>query len=120
MRSDMATVEEGTPGTKKVCSVAPPPIRPIASTGFLDVLRGWGQTWIWDDLKVTGGTDWLAQAIAENSLVAVTDGSYIKEHHPELCSSALCWNALRVGADWLEHLQRHQWRQMHIVGNSWG
>ncbi len=28
MRGDMATVEEGTPGTKKVCCVAPPPIRP--------------------------------------------------------------------------------------------
>jgi hypothetical protein len=88
MRGDMATVEEGTPGTKKVCSVAPPPIRPIAPTDFLDVLRGWGQTWIWVDLKVTGGTDWLAQAIADNSLVAVTNGSYIKEHHPELCSAS--------------------------------
>jgi hypothetical protein len=37
---------------------------------------------------VTGGTDWIAQAIADNSLVAVTDGSYIKEHYPELCSAA--------------------------------
>ena len=51
-------------------------------------LGGWGQTWIWDDLMVTGGTDWIAQAIADNSLVAVTDGSYIKEHYPELCSAA--------------------------------
>ena len=57
MRGNMATVEEGMPGMKKVCSVAPPPIRPIPPTDFLDVLRGWGQTWIWDDLKVTGGTD---------------------------------------------------------------
>jgi hypothetical protein len=88
MHGDMATVEEGMPGTKKVCSVAPPPIRPIAPTDFLDVLHGWGPTWIWDDLKVTGGTDWLAQAIADNSLVAVTDGSSTKEHHPELCSAA--------------------------------
>jgi len=88
MRGDMAMVEEGTPGTKKVCSVAPPPIRPIPPTDCLDVLRGWGQTWIWDDLMVTGGTDWIAQAIADNSLVAVTDGSYIKEHYPELCSTA--------------------------------
>jgi hypothetical protein len=88
MRGNRATVEEGTPGTKKVCSVAPPLIRSIAPTDFLDVLRGWGQTWIWDDLKVTGGTDWLAQAIADNSLVAVTDGSYIREHHPDLCSAA--------------------------------
>jgi len=116
----MATVEEGTPGTKKVCSVAPPPIRPIAPTDFLDVLRGWGQTWIWDDLMVTGGTDWITQAIGDNSLVAVTDGSYIKELPLSYAPRPLCWNALRVGADWLEPLQRHQWRLMHIVGNSWG
>jgi len=88
MRGDMATVEEGMPGTKKVCSVAPPPIRPIPPTDFLGVLRGWGQTWIWDDLMVTGSTGWIAQAIADISLVAVADGSYIKEHYPELCSTA--------------------------------
>jgi hypothetical protein len=88
MCGDMATVEEGTPGMKKVCSVAPSPIRPIASTDFLDVLRGWGQTWIWEDLKVIGGTDWIAQAISKNSLLAVTNGSYIKEHYPNLCSAA--------------------------------
>ncbi len=52
------------------------------------MLRGWGQTWIWDDLTVTGGTDWFAQAIADNSLVAVTDGFYIKEHYPKLCAAA--------------------------------
>jgi len=37
---------------------------------------------------VTGSTDWIAQAIADNSLVAMTDGSYVKEHYPELCSVA--------------------------------
>ena len=88
MRGNMATVEEGTPGTMKVCSVALPPIRPTPPTDFLDVLRGWGQTWIWDDLRVIDGTDWIARAIADNSLVAVTDGSYIKEHWLELCSTA--------------------------------
>jgi hypothetical protein len=88
MQGDVATVEEGTPGMKKVCSIAPPPIRPTPPTNFMDVLHGWGQTWIWDDLTVTGGTDWFAQAIANNSLVAVTDGSYIKEHYPELCATA--------------------------------
>ena len=46
MRGDMATVEEGTPGMMKVCSVALPPIRPTPPTDFLDVLCGWGQTWI--------------------------------------------------------------------------
>ena len=87
MRGNMATVEEGTPGTMKVCSIAPPPIRPTPPIDFLDVLRGWGQTWIWDDLRVTCGTDWIAHAIADNSLVTVTDGFYIREHWPELCSA---------------------------------
>jgi hypothetical protein len=95
MRGDMATVEEGTLGMKKVCSVAPFPIRPIAPTDFLDVLRGWGQTWIWDNLRVTGGTDWIAQAISDNSLLAVTGGSYIKDHYPELCSAAFIFECTK-------------------------
>jgi hypothetical protein len=37
---------------------------------------------------VTGGTDWVAQDIVKNSLVAVTDESYIREHYPDLCSLA--------------------------------
>jgi hypothetical protein len=88
MQGAVATVEEVKPGMMKVCSVASLPICPVPSANFLDVLRGWGQTWIWNDLKVTGGTDWVAQSISKNSLVAVTDGSYIKEHYPDLCSAA--------------------------------
>ena len=88
IRGNIATVEDGAQGLKKVRSVALPPIRPIAPTTFLDVLRGWGQTWIWEELKVSGGTDWIAQAISEKCLLAVTDGSYIKEHYPDLCSAA--------------------------------
>jgi hypothetical protein len=53
MQGALATVEEGTPGMMKVCSVASPSIRPILPSDFLDVLRGWGQTWNWDNLKVT-------------------------------------------------------------------
>jgi hypothetical protein len=88
MRGAVATVEEIVLGMVKVCSVASPPVCPIPLAKFLDVLCGWGQTWIWNNLKVTGGTDWVAQAIALNSLVAVTDGPYIKEHYPDLCSAA--------------------------------
>ena len=43
---------------------------------------------MWEDLKVSGGTEWISQAIRDCSLVAVTDGSYIKEHYPDLCSVA--------------------------------
>jgi hypothetical protein len=39
-------------------------------------------------MKVVGGTDWLSQAIAGGMLMAVADGSYIREHYPEICSAA--------------------------------
>jgi hypothetical protein len=39
-------------------------------------------------MSVKGGTDWIAQAIMTGSLVAVTDGSYIRQLDPRSCSSA--------------------------------
>ena len=36
----MATVEEGMPGTKKVCYVAPPPIRPTPPLIFWTFCAG--------------------------------------------------------------------------------
>jgi hypothetical protein len=84
MRGVVATVEEIMSGSVKVCSVTSPPVCPIPPVNLLDVICGWGQTWIWDDLKVTGETDWVAQAIVKNSLGVVTNGSYIREHYPDL------------------------------------
>ena len=37
---------------------------------------------------MTGGTSWIHGSIADGSLVAVTDGSYIREIYPNLCSAA--------------------------------
>jgi hypothetical protein len=88
MRGDYATVKESRPGVWKVCSVASLPFQPVPLTMFLDILREWGHTWLWNEMKVVGGTDWLSQAIAGGTLIAVTDGSYIREHYPEICSAA--------------------------------
>ncbi len=46
---------------------------------------------------MTRGTDWDAQVIALNSLVAVTDGSYITEHYPDLCSTAFVLECTQGG-----------------------
>jgi hypothetical protein len=43
---------------------------------------------VWNEIKVVGGTDWLSQAIAGGTLIAVTDGSYIREHYPEIYSAS--------------------------------
>jgi hypothetical protein len=39
-------------------------------------------------MSVLGGTEWLHHSIIDESLVAVTDGSYIRELYPHLCSAA--------------------------------
>ena len=57
-------------------------------TSFLAVLELWGNTWLWDNMSVSGGTEWIQHSIADGSLVAVTDGSYIHELYPNLCSAA--------------------------------
>jgi hypothetical protein len=57
---------------------------PLPST-FLEVLETWGNTWLWEHMKVTGGITWLNESIAHGTLVAVMDGSYIRELFPELC-----------------------------------
>jgi hypothetical protein len=39
-------------------------------------------------MTVSGGTEWIQHSINEGSLVAVTDGLYIRELYPNLCSAA--------------------------------
>ena len=51
---------------------------------FLDVLHSWGNTWLWDNISITGGFNWLHEAIWNGTLVAVTDGSYICKLYPNL------------------------------------
>ncbi len=62
-------------------------VDPTPST-FLEVLESWGNTWLWENISVSGGTEWIQHSILDGSLVAVTDGSYIRELFPHLCSAA--------------------------------
>jgi hypothetical protein len=39
-------------------------------------------------MTVTGGVTWIHESIAQGTLVAVTDESYIQELFPNLCSVA--------------------------------
>jgi hypothetical protein len=78
--------------------LAPPPIPP---ENFIEVLEKWGHTWIWKEMKITNACGkglrlsspddfiWICHAIAERTLVCVTDGSYIKQLCPLLCSAAV-------------------------------
>jgi hypothetical protein len=69
----------------------PPPTEPAFT--FRQVLSEWGHTWMWESLNLSGdGEDedgsWLREAIEENTLVTVTDGSYMKELYPNMNSCA--------------------------------
>ena len=65
-------------------SVAPDP----TPRTFMDVLLSWGNTWLWENITLVGGHDWINKAILDGSLLAVTDGSFIREQYPNLCSAA--------------------------------
>ena len=43
---------------------------------------------MWDSLRLVGDDNWIEEAISSGTLIAVTDGSYIKQQYPHLCSAA--------------------------------
>ena len=47
-----------------------------------------GCMWMWKSLQLVGSGEWIKDAIEGCTLVDVTDGSYIKERYPHLCSAA--------------------------------
>ncbi len=67
--------EVGNIGINNVSSHTLMPPTRVAPTNFWEAMQGWGNTWLWDDLVVSGDIDWIADSIADNSCVAVTDGS---------------------------------------------
>ena len=88
LRGEPCTVRDGTHNTVAITSVAAPPDPVDLLESFFDVLREWGNTWMWNSLRLTGNDNWLLDAIREGTCIAVTDGSYIRELYPDMCSCA--------------------------------
>jgi hypothetical protein len=85
---EIFSVEEIHPGVFRITSTAcRAPIAPF-SNSFLNVLCEWGCTWLWEHMLVDGGMEWISEAIQDGSLVMVTDGLYIRQLYPNLCSAA--------------------------------
>jgi hypothetical protein len=51
-------------------------------------------------MTVLGGTEWTHHSIRDGSLVAVTDGSYIRKLYPNLCSAAFVLECAK-GRGWI-------------------
>ena len=69
-------------------AVAPSVDVPIEPQTILDVIRGWNQSWFWQNFWIVGDIDWVLRAIENGSLLTVADGSYIRELFVDICSCA--------------------------------
>jgi hypothetical protein len=67
---------------------------PVPSS-FLEVLQSWGNIWLWEHMPLSGGVAWLNESISKGTLFAVTDGSYIRELFPNLCSVAFVLECIK-------------------------
>jgi hypothetical protein len=81
---------KSTLGRECWCLTSSEPLATVnrAPSSFLGVLHSWGNTWLWEHLRVTGGEAWLQDSIANGLLVTVTDRSYIREIYPNRCLAA--------------------------------
>ena len=85
---DICTIRKVAPAVVAIASTTKDPPLKSAPECFLEVLEEWGQLWMWDSIRMIGSDGWLEDSIREGTLCAVTDGSYIRELIPNLCSAA--------------------------------
>ena len=84
----ITSVRQLEQGRVAIVSTADPPRPKEMPETILEVLDEWGSTWMWKALRLIGDDHWLEESIAAGTCVAVTDGSYIKEYYPNICSAA--------------------------------
>jgi hypothetical protein len=68
-----------TLAVKSITFYSPHPPTKAPPATFWESIRGWGNTWMWDNLSNTGDLDWISTLIADTSCLVVTNGWYMKE-----------------------------------------
>jgi hypothetical protein len=91
--------------TTIISSAEGPPIHK-KPTNFWEVLKQWQRTWMWENLRWVGDDHWIAEAIEDGTLIAVTDGSYMKDLYPNIHRLHWWWNARKAVVDYGAPLQR--------------
>ena len=84
----ISSVRDAGLAIKAVESMSHLPEEQFPPDSLLEVLKEWGCTWMWDSLRLYGNEGWIKGSIEGSSLIYVTDGSYMKETLPDLCSVA--------------------------------
>jgi hypothetical protein len=91
-RVDIGTIcmtREVALGVMTIILFAEGPSTPKKPTTFWEVLRRWQRMWMWENLQWVGNDNWIAEAIEGGTLIAVTDGSYMKDLYPNIHLAAL-------------------------------
>ncbi len=69
---------------------------------------------------MSGGIEWIRHSINDGSLMAVTDGSYIRELYPNLCSAAFVLECSkgrgRIVGSFLERMDEANAYQGELLG----
>ena len=82
------SVRELGGGRKITTSVSPAVDEVLVPQTILEVIKGWKQGWFWRKLDIIGDLDRLCESIADESVLGVADGSYIRELFPDANSCA--------------------------------
>ena len=93
----VCTVREVAVAEKAVLSTAEPPREEQMPSKIKEVLEEWGGDWMWKSLRILGNDGWITKAIEGGTLVVVTNGSYMREMYPEICSAAFILECSKGG-----------------------
>jgi hypothetical protein len=91
----ICTTQEVALGVKLIILYADSPPAQGKPKKFWEVLRRWQRTWMWENLQWVGDDHWIAEAIEDGTLIAVTDGSYMKDLYPNIHSAALVLKCMK-------------------------
>ena len=87
-RGEICSVTEIARAVWRTAAPAARPAAPSKPGTIKEQLAIWGHEWIWRDLHISGEGLWLYDAIKRGKCIAASDGSFMREAHPHLCSTA--------------------------------
>ena len=70
-------------------------------------MEKWGNTWLWENVKLIGNDLWLQEAIRDGTLLAVTDGSFMSKRLSQVNSCAFILECTRGRGRIIGHYPEH-------------
>jgi hypothetical protein len=94
-KGENCTLKQVSLGVYTVVLHTPRPQATMEPMALWDLVKSWGSTWMWDNLRIMGDTLWIAETTADNSLLTIINGSYTKELYPNLNSAAFVFECTK-------------------------